>query len=75
MAPCARGAFPDLPQSPRSNGSAGSAAAPAVPQGYVAPHLRGTGAGAPCSEPQTLAFGPALRRVARHQWVVAHASC
>ncbi len=41
--PAPEGAFPDLPQSPRANGSASSAAAPAAAQGYVAPHLRGTG--------------------------------
>ena len=42
--PAPEGAFPDLPQSPRANGSASSAAAPTAAQGYVAPHLRGTGA-------------------------------
>ena len=45
--PAPEGQFPDLPQSPRSNGSASSLAPPVVPQraaGYVAPHLRGTGA-------------------------------
>ena len=45
--PAPEGQFPDLPQSPRSNGNASSAAPSIVPQraaGYVAPHLRGTGA-------------------------------
>lgn len=46
--PAPEGAFPDLPQSPRANSSASSAAGPAMPQGYVAPHLRGTGACRPC---------------------------
>ncbi len=45
--PAPEGQFPDLPQSPRSNGSASSGAPSAGPQrtaGYVAPHLRGSGA-------------------------------
>ena len=47
--PAPEGAFPDLPQSPRANGIASSASGPAAPQGYVAPHLRGTGACRPSS--------------------------
>lgn len=45
--PAPKEAFPNLPQSPRANGSGASAAAATGQQrasGYVAPHLRGSGA-------------------------------